>query len=92
VTISAPRTVHAGSRADVTGRLRSIDPDCIASQTVTLRVLRPAGVPNRSAMTSAAGRYNFKVRVKRETVVRVVYAGSGPCERVRSERRTIAAT
>ena len=78
-----------GSRAAVTGRLRSIDPDCIASQTVTLQVLRPAGIPSRTATTSSDGRYAFNVRIKHDTVVRVVYAASGSCERVVSERRTI---
>jgi hypothetical protein len=89
VTISAPNAIHTGSRAAVTGSLRSIDPDCIASQSVTLRVLRPTGVADRIVSTSAAGRYRFEVRIKRRTVVRVVYAGTADCERVRSVRRTI---
>jgi hypothetical protein len=89
LTISAPGAVTAGSRAEITGRLRSIDPGCIASQTVTLRVLRPAGVPSPTGMSSTVGRYSFTVKIRRETVVRVVYTGSGPCEQVRSERRTI---
>jgi alpha-tubulin suppressor-like RCC1 family protein len=92
VTISASSAVRAGSRADVAGHLLSIDPACIASQRVTLRVLRPTGVPNRSDTTSATGRYRFTVRIKRETVVRVTYAGTDGCEPVRSQRRTIAAT
>jgi hypothetical protein len=92
MTISAPNTVHTGSRAAVTGSLRSIDPDCIASQNVTLRVLRPASVADRTAPTSAAGRYRFEVRIKRRTVVRVAYAGTADCEPVRSGRRTITPT
>ena len=92
LTISAPGAVTTGSRAHITGRLRSIDPACIASQTVALRVLRPAGVPSRTTMTSMAGRYTFNVKIRRETVVRVEHARSGSCEQVRSERRTIAAT
>jgi hypothetical protein len=31
-------------------------------------------------MTAAAGRYRSTVRVKRETIVRVVYAGTAGCE------------
>ncbi|MGB7804004.1 MAG: hypothetical protein WBM72_00220, partial [Actinomycetota bacterium] len=65
---------------------------CIASQTVALRVLRPAGVPSRTTMTSTAGRYTFNVKITGETVVRVEFAPAGSCERVRSTRRTIAAT
>jgi len=83
VTISAPNAIHTGSRAAVIGSLRSIDPDCIASQSVTLRVLRPTGVADRIVSTSAAGRYRFEVRIKRRTVVRVVYAGTADCERIR---------
>jgi hypothetical protein len=89
LTISAPGSVAAGSRVDITGRLWSIDPDCVASQSVGLRVLQPAGVRSRTTATSSAGRYSFSVRVKRETVVRVVYAGEGPCERVLSKKLTI---
>ena len=74
LTISAPGAVTAGSRAHITGRLQSIDPACIASQTVALRVLRPAGVPSRTTMTSTAGRYTFNVKITRETVVRVELA------------------
>jgi len=84
--------VTAGSRAHITGRLRSIDPACIASQAVALRVLRPAGATSRTTMTSTEGRYAFTVKITRETVVRVEHAPSGSCERIRSERRTIAAT
>ena len=84
LTISAPSAVTAGSRARITGRLQSIDPACIASQTVALRVLRPAGVPSRTTMTSMAGRYTFNVKITRETVVRVEHARSGSCEQVRS--------
>ncbi|HSH32600.1 MAG TPA: hypothetical protein VLB31_03160, partial [Actinomycetota bacterium] len=92
LTISAPGAVAAGSRARITGRLRSIDPACIASRTVALRVLRPASVPGRTTMTSMAGRYTFNVKITRETVLRVEHAPSASCERVRSSRRTIAAT
>jgi hypothetical protein len=92
LTIRAPSAAPRGSRAAVTGRLRSIDPDCIAWQTVTLRVLDPGGVADRTASTSDVGRYSFHVRIRRDTVVRVVHAGPGSCERVRSERRSIDAT
>ena len=47
------------------------------------------GIPGRTAMTSSDGRYAFNVRIKHDTVVRVVYAASGSCQRVVSERRTI---
>ena len=47
------------------------------------------GVPNRTVTTSSVGRYSFGVRIKREIVVRAVYAGSRPCERVQSKKRTI---
>ncbi|MGB7804525.1 MAG: RCC1 domain-containing protein, partial [Actinomycetota bacterium] len=77
LTISSPSAVTVGSRARITGRLRSVDPACIASQTVALRVLRPAGVPSRTTMTSMAGRYMFNVKITRETVVRVEHAPSG---------------
>ncbi len=40
-------------------------------------------------MTSAEGRYSFTIEISRETVVRVVFAPSGPCERILSTRRTI---
>ncbi|HEV8089732.1 MAG TPA: hypothetical protein VGQ50_13810, partial [Actinomycetota bacterium] len=90
MTISAPSAAPAGSRADVTGRLLSIDPACVGSQRVALRVLRPTGIPTRDTMTSATGRYVFTVRIERATVVRVVHPEDASCERVRSKRRTIA--
>jgi hypothetical protein len=90
-TIFAPKTVRAGSHADVTGHLRSMDPVCIGLQRVTLRVLRPTSVADRSVIAAADGDHAFTVRVKREIAVRVVFADAGGCERVRSARRSVAA-
>ena len=56
-----------------------------------LRVLSPDGTPDKTAATSATGRYAFGRKVNRETVVRVVYPGPGPCEGIVSAKRRIVA-
>ena len=84
--VKAPRTVAVGSRARITGKLTSADAGCVASQKVKLK---KGAVTIATKTTSATGSYRFRVKIKRKTVVQVVYPGNIECGASKSVKKTI---
>jgi len=86
LAIKAPRTVAAGSRARITGSLKSADAGCVASQKVKLK---KGAATVATKTTSATGTYKFRVKIKRKTAVQVLYPGSPECGASKSSKKTI---
>jgi hypothetical protein len=86
--LRAPNRVDAGTRIEIRGRLTSIDPTCGGVRTLILEVVRPSR-GTRTTSTDADGRYVFRRTIFRDTVLRVLFAGSPGCEPVRSAKHAI---
>lgn len=94
VVIKAPASVPSGTRATISGKLRSSIDACATSAPV---ILMKGNDQLSERSTDALGHYRFKLKIKKKTTVYVLYPGKrvpswGSCELAESSRKTIKAT
>jgi uncharacterized delta-60 repeat protein len=89
LSIKAPTSVMAGSKARITGRLSSADPACATGRDV---YLKKGGVTLGPKMTDDSGRYSFRSAITVKAVVQVTFAGTAGCSPSASAKKTIGVT
>jgi hypothetical protein len=86
ITIHAPKSVTAGSKAKIRGALTSATTSCESGRTVTL-VKGASAV--KTQQTTVAGAYSFKLTIKKLATVHVEFAGNPACAASASKNKTI---
>jgi hypothetical protein len=75
LTQKAPGSARVGTSVRVSGKLKSPDAACPASQALDV----VAGLRTRTVTTDSTGAYSFKVAIKKATKVRVSFSGDAVC-------------
>jgi hypothetical protein len=86
LTIRAPKSVTAGSKARIKGALTSVTTPCLSHRTVTLIKGEKSA---KTQQTTADGSYAFTLTIKKRTTVHVEFAGNSACSPSASVNRTI---
>lgn len=94
VVIKAPKSVPSGTRANITGKLRS-SIDACANNAPVILIRGKDQLSEKS--TDGLGHYKFKLKIKKKTTVYVLFPGKrvpswGSCELAESPKKTIKAT
>jgi len=91
LSIKAPSSVRAGTKAKITGTLSStpIGTVCTSLQQVTLTKGSATIGPKT---TDASGAYRFRTKITKKTKVQVTYGGTAACNPSTSVKKTIKVT
>jgi len=89
LTIGAPKTVTAGTKAKIRGQLSSAAASCEDAQVLNL--VKGTTVL-KSQATSAGGAYAFTLRIKKGTTIHVEFADTPACSASTSKNKTINVT